>query len=108
MDPIEFKEVNVRIAEKQDEYVTLPANVDAEGAVSFCMKLSKDEVIEILETGHVWLQVLTFNNPLQPMKLSVSKPDGFEEIVQDKKYRQAVAVEIVAAVIDKTCDNDTL
>ena len=45
MDASEFPEVNVRIAEKQEEYQTLPAYFNKkEGSKTFCFKLSKDEI----------------------------------------------------------------
>ena len=44
MKPIDFKERNVEVAKKQDEYVTLPSYIAPEnnenGEVVFCMGLN--------------------------------------------------------------------
>lgn len=76
MYPIEFPEVNVRIAEKQEEYQTLPAFWDKkEGSMTFCFKLSEDEINRMYATGEVWMKVITFNQDLQPIGLSTNKEE---------------------------------
>ena len=76
MKAIEFKEVNLRIAENQDEYVTLPAFHDKEeGSVTFCFKLTEDEINRIKATDEIWFKILTFNKPMQPIQLSTNKED---------------------------------
>ena len=80
MKPLEFEEVNVRIAEHQDEYQTLPACINAEeGSVTFGFELSDDELEEVKATGVIWVKMLTFGRPMQPILLSTKKSDVIEE-----------------------------
>lgn len=77
MKAIEFKEVNVRYAENQEEYETLPAykqENDERGLMVCCFELSPEELTEINKDGKIWLSVLTFNNPLQPVLLQTECP----------------------------------
>lgn len=72
----EFDEVNVRIAEHQDEYETLPAYHDKnEGSMTFCFELDEEEQLEVATNGVIFMKVLTFNQPLQPIAMSVIKED---------------------------------
>ena len=63
-----------RIAEHQEEYITLPANVD-NGVVAFAFKLSFKEKIIALFKGRVFIYTLTFGKPLQPIHVNVSEKD---------------------------------
>lgn len=74
MIPIAFKEHNVIIAKDQRQYKQLPAHSSKDGKVVTCWKLSFTEWWKFLFTGKMWLTVLTFNNPLQPLKPEISKP----------------------------------
>lgn len=72
----EFNEVNVRIAENQEEYETLPVFHDPkEGSVTMCFEANDAEKAEIAKTGKIWIKILTFNNPLQPIAMSCLKED---------------------------------
>lgn len=72
----EFDEVNIRIAEDQPQYETLPAYYDRkEGSFTFCFQLNKEEIEEIQRTGCVWFKQLTFNRPMQPVAMSTQKDD---------------------------------
>ena len=77
----DFKESNVVIAEDQPEYQNLPSHrtSDNDGMVTSCWSLSLKEMLKILWTGCIWVQMLTFNTSLQPLKVLVDKPD-FEEL----------------------------
>jgi hypothetical protein len=75
MKAIPFKGHNVTFVENQEEYESLPAFKDEEGTVVTCWELSEEELKEITKTGKLWLSMLTFNTPLQPIKLSVNKSD---------------------------------
>ena len=75
MKPITFNGANTVFAENQEEYNSLPAFKDDEGNVVTCWKLSDEEIKKITETGELWLSVSTFNQPLQPVLLSVNKSD---------------------------------
>jgi len=72
----EFPEVNLRIAEDQPEYHTLPAfHNKKEGSVTFCFELSEDEINRLYATGEIWFKQLTFNGPMQPIALSCNKEE---------------------------------
>lgn len=76
MDAIEFKEVNVRIAEEQEEYQTLPAYYNKkEGSMTFGFKLTPKELEEVNRTGTIFIKQLTFGNPLQPIGTSCIKDE---------------------------------
>ena len=78
MKAVNFKEANVKIAEEQSEYQTLPAHLDREqGIVTACFELNELEKKQVAEEGKIYLTVLTFNKPLQPISASVLNP--FEE-----------------------------
>ena len=73
MKPIEFKEQNVIYAKDQEPYLPLPAYRDKE-QIFHCWKLSILERIKILLTSKLWINVLNFNNPPQPIKPMVDNP----------------------------------
>lgn len=76
MKAIEFEEVNARIAEHQEEYETLPSYYnEEEGSMTFCFKLSENEVNRIKATDEIWFKVLTYGKPLQPIAMSTNKED---------------------------------
>ena len=74
MKPIDFKGRNRVFAKDQPEYGQLPAHKTHGGLVTSCWKMSFKERLKVLMTGEVWLQLLTFNQPLQPQLLSVDSP----------------------------------
>lgn len=67
MKPTEFKEQNVVYAKDQKEYTPLPALKFEDGTVISCWKVSWKELLKIMWHRRVWVSVLTFNNPLQPL-----------------------------------------
>jgi len=69
-----FPECNVVYAENQPEYLPLPAHKAEDGTVTSCWRLSLLERLKVVITGRLYLQVLTFNQPLQPLLLTVDKP----------------------------------
>lgn len=75
MKPIEFKEQNVVYAKDQKEYMPLPALKFEDGAVITCWKLSWKEILKLLFTRKVWVTMLTFNKPLQPLLVTINKSD---------------------------------
>ena len=74
MRAIDFPESNTVFAKNQPEYLQLPAHRDNQGVVTSCYELTWKERFAILFGGKVWLQLLTFNKPLQPQRLTVEKP----------------------------------
>lgn len=82
MKAIEFPEVNVRIAEKQEEYETLPVHVDMSDnrtKTTMCFELDEEERKQVAETGRIWVQMLTFGYSFHPISMSFLKPEGFTE-----------------------------
>ncbi len=68
-------------AKDQDEYHTLPAwraENDHRGAVLSRWQLSWRERLKILWTGNLYLWLLTYGKPLQPIQLTVNKPRAEE------------------------------
>ena len=73
MKPIKFKESNATYAKDQDEYLDLPALKYDDGTVVSCWDLSFKEALKLLFSRKLYVAVLTFNKPLQPMLLTVDK-----------------------------------
>ena len=82
MEPINFKGANCIFGgEGQSEYMPLPAHKDENGVVLTCWKLSPEDMQRIQETGVIWLEMLTFDEPLMPVRLDSIKPYiGNEEL----------------------------
>lgn len=59
----------VVFAEDQPQYIPLPAHITADGIVVTRWRLSLGERLRVLLTGSIWLSVMTFGRPLQPVKL---------------------------------------
>lgn len=79
MKAIEFPEQTAVIAKDQPEYQPLPAHISLRGRATFCWELTRRERFALLFSGKLWHQVLTFNQPLQPQRLSVEKPTNWEQ-----------------------------
>ena len=75
MDIVDFPESNSVYGKGQQEYLPLPAYKHMDGEINTCWKPSLKERFIILFSGKIWLSVLTFNSPLQPVKVSVYKPE---------------------------------
>lgn len=73
MKPIKFKESNATYAKDQDQYLDLPALKYDDGTVVSCWELSFKEALKLLFNRKLYVAVLTFNMPLQPMFLTVDK-----------------------------------
>ena len=70
MSPIEFEGQNVVYAKDQPEYLPLPAHKSPQGTVTSCWKLMWRERMSVLFCGRVYLTLLTFNEPLQPIRMA--------------------------------------
>lgn len=83
MKAIEFPEVNVRIAENQPEYETLPVHTEPDeesngyfNQVTMCFELDEEEKKQVAETGNIWHTVLVpKNTPFHPIRMSTLKPE---------------------------------
>ena len=76
MKPIEFPEQNMVYAEGQLEYLPLPSYRDPDGTVTSCWKVTWKDRFRVLFRGRIWLTVLTFNHPLQPIIMEARSPLG--------------------------------
>lgn len=74
MKPINFEGSNVVFGADQPEYQPLPAYRAADGTVVTCWQLEPGDLERIAQNGCVWLSMLTFNQPLQPVLLLSEKP----------------------------------
>ena len=77
MEPIKFDGVNAVFGANQPEYTPLPAECVGNpetGQINTCWELSPEEIKRVQETGKIWLSVLTFGQPLQPVLLTADKP----------------------------------
>lgn len=89
MKPKEFPEVNTIYAKDQPEYQPLPVFKDGKGTVVSCWKLTDEEIINIAKNGYIWLSVMTFNQPLQPIFLTTEKNEvlASETVVDNEVER---------------------
>ncbi len=78
MKPIQFPGVNVVYAENQPEYTPLPALRFPDGTSISCWELTDEEVATLVSTKKLYIGVLTFNQPLQPLRPAVA----LNEIIQ--------------------------
>ena len=76
MKAINFPENNKVYAKDQPEYLPLPVYEDNEqgGRVFHCWQLTLKERTKVLFTGKLWINVLNFNRPLQPILPMVDCP----------------------------------
>lgn len=81
MQPLNFDGANVVFGAKQPEYIPLPAEYRGgkSGEILTCWELSPEELKRLQETGKLWLGVLTFGQPLQPVYLAVDKPEPYDQ-----------------------------
>lgn len=61
-------------AKDQPEYIPLPAYRSDDGYVVTRWRLTFRERVRVLLRGDIWLSCLTFNRPLQPVKLETEVP----------------------------------
>lgn len=88
MRPLKFKGCNIVYGATQKEYQPLPAErrgMVETGEILTCWELDPEELEIVKKTGKVWLSVLTFGQPLQPVLLSAVKPPIYEPNKEEKK-----------------------
>ncbi len=76
MKAVDFKGANCVFAERQGEYLDLPAykHGDDVGNVSSCWKLNLWERIKTLATGKIYVTMRSFGKPLTPIRLDTNSP----------------------------------
>jgi len=78
-------EVNLRMAENQEAYLTLPCHV-GDGIVAFAFELTEEDLKKVQETKTIYVSNITFEGPLQPIRIDVD-PEKFEEgVAYDKEF----------------------
>lgn len=95
MKPVNFTGQNIVFAENQPEYTPLPAYIDEgpEGLVISCWELDEMERKQIAETGKIYLGMLTFHQPLQPIRGSILSPfpikneEPLKMLIKDKNHK---------------------
>jgi hypothetical protein len=87
MKPIYFDEHNVVYAEGQPEYKPLPAFRSGDGIVVSCWKMGFRERMQLLFTGKIWLQCLTFDKPLQPILMGTEYPFKVDRFIEGYQPR---------------------
>lgn len=73
MKPVEFAEQNCVYAKDQPEYLPLPVFKEQDGTVTSCWQMTFKERLQVLFSGKIWLTLLTFNQPLQPVIMRTDK-----------------------------------
>ncbi|KKN67214.1 hypothetical protein LCGC14_0463870 [marine sediment metagenome] len=77
MKAIAFKGHNVKIAEKQEQYETLPAyHNEKEGSLIFCFELDNEEKEQVKKTGRIYWKQITGGQPMQPVGMTILKPES--------------------------------
>ncbi len=68
-------------ADQEDKYRALPAHKTATGIAAFAFELSDEEVKQVIKNKKIYVSLLTFNNPLQPICVCVA-PEYLDENVE--------------------------
>lgn len=77
MIAVEFDQVNIRLAEDQPEYETLPVFYNKESnerEMVCCFQLNKEEIDEIVRTGKLWHTQCTYGNQFHPVSMTTQNP----------------------------------
>jgi hypothetical protein len=80
MTPISFAGHTNVLAKDQPQYQPLPVHVGLapEYRLTSCWELSVEELEQIIRTRKIWIQVLTFGAPMQPILPSAEPPAEIE------------------------------
>ena len=85
MKAIDFPQANIRIAEHQDEYHTLPASI-AINATTCCMELSDRDIQNIVSNRKLWLMFMKpQDTPLTPFNISFMD-DVYDEALPEARW----------------------
>ena len=82
MNVTKFLGCNTVYAKDQPQYYPLPCMKlgGPEGQIITCWKITLRERIRVLFTGEVWLSVLTYGKPLQPLHMQVGLPEEVQSV----------------------------
>lgn len=78
MKPTTFPESNLLIAEDQPLYLNLPAykKTPTDIEMTTCWRGNFWDRLRFLFTGRMWVYILNFNGPVQPLMLETENPWG--------------------------------
>lgn len=79
VSPVVSGHAEVVYAKDQPEYLPLPAHRADDGRVTTRWQLTWKERLQVLLRGNIYLQLLTFNMPLQPVMLSTTVPEHLRQ-----------------------------
>lgn len=81
MVAVNFPDSNSVFASENPDFYPLPAEVipGPSMQINTCWELSKEELEEVMKTGHIWVSILSFGQPLHPMLLSTRKPSDHDD-----------------------------
>jgi hypothetical protein len=71
----------VVFAKDQPQYLPLPVRIAVDGTVVTEWEPTAEELALLVNGGRVRLTVLTFNNPLQPVRLDVTKEPWTQDLI---------------------------
>lgn len=74
MKAITFPEANIKIAENQDEFLTLPAYIDDRRIVVSKWELNDTDLAKVTKNRAVWLAVWNGEGDIRPVQVSSVKP----------------------------------
>jgi hypothetical protein len=72
--------INTKVAEKQEEYATLPANY-AKGVMAFAFELSEEDLKNIQKNKRVYVLLQTGGPAMPPINVGVD-PTSFDDAVE--------------------------
>lgn len=76
MKAVEFTEANVKIAEHQKDFHTVPAHYNPEeGSIIYCMELTDVEILSLVHGKKIWVKQLTGGRPMQPILMTTLKSE---------------------------------
>lgn len=104
MKAIEFEEVNLRVAENQEQYMTLPVyHNPSRGTIMFCLELDDEEKAYVAEHGKMFMKMTIGDNDCPPLQMSCLKEELYEPMTTGLGE---VALQMIKHIGDKfTKDN---
>lgn len=90
--------VNTMIAEKQEQYLTLPSHHSrATGQVAFAIELSEEDIAKVIANKKIYVYMSTYGNPLQPIRVDVDE----ELFMESWRYTEELIVKEQAELLKK-------
>jgi hypothetical protein len=76
MTPCNFEQATHTLAKDQPQYLPLPIHLGhaPEYRMTSCWQLTDEEIEQLVRTRRLWIQVLSFGAPMQPILPSADAP----------------------------------